>query len=106
MIDLSLRTFVTEEILNNDSPIVDVCLQMMKFLCEKNRRYGNSALEPMGAFYKGNSADSILIRIDDKLQRVKNHSGPPRENDVVDLIGYLLLYCVSQGWNDFDKFLD
>jgi hypothetical protein len=69
-------------------------------LLEKNRRYGNSALEPIGVFYKGEAGESIKIRLDDKLGRVKN-SQELRKNDVSDLIGYLVLLCVDNDWLDF-----
>lgn len=76
-----------------------------KLLQEKNKRYGNSALEPLGIFNKGDSTDGILIRLDDKLQRIKN-STELRKNDVADIMGYLTLLCVSKGWDDFSELID
>ena len=76
-----------------------------ELLLEKNKRYGNSALEPLGLFFKGNAQDSIKIRLDDKLARVKN-SSELRKNDVSDLIGYLMLLCISKGWTDFSDQVD
>ena len=73
-------------------------------LLEKNKRYGNAALEPINIFCKLNSSQGILQRIDDKLQRVKN-SPEPSKNDVFDLIGYLTLYSVKQNW-DFNDLID
>jgi hypothetical protein len=68
-------------------------------LIEKNRKYGNAALEPIGLFYKGDSATSITIRIDDKISRVKN-AEVLRKNDMFDLLGYSLLLGISQNyWN-------
>ena len=49
---------------------------------DKNKKYGNSALSPLHIFYKGDSQNSILIRLDDKLNRIKNNSGA----DVAGLI--------------------
>ena len=63
-------------------------------LIEKNKRYGNSALEPLNVFYKGSATDSICIRLDDKLSRIKN-STILRKNDLYDLLGYCLLYMVK-----------
>lgn len=85
--------------------IIDVLQSLSDLLQEKNRRYGNSALEPLGIFNKGNSTDGILIRIDDKLQRIKN-SSELRKNDVADIMGYLTLLCVSKGWDDFKDLID
>ena len=64
---------------------------------DKNKKYGNSALSPLHIFYKGDSQNSILIRLDDKLNRIKNNSGAIRNNDVCDLIGYLVLLLIDNG---------
>lgn len=76
-----------------------------KFLKEKNKRYGNSALEPSNMFFKGNSEEGLRIRIDDKLKRIKN-SDVLRKNDIVDLIGYLIILCITKRWFTFDEFID
>lgn len=76
-----------------------------KLLVEKNRRYGNAALSPLGVFNKHSATEGILIRLDDKLQRVKS-SSTLRRNDVADLLGYLTLLCVSQDWTNFDDLID
>ena len=64
---------------------------------DKNKKYGNSALSPLHIFYKGDSQNSILIRLDDKLNRIKNNSGAIRNNDVCDLIGNLVLLLIDNG---------
>lgn len=71
----------------------------------KNTKYGNSALEPIGIFAKGSATNSIKIRLDDKLQRIKN-CDTLRKNDVADMMGYLTLLCVDQGWTNFEEFKD
>lgn len=86
----------------------DLCLLYMehlKMLIEKNKRYGDSALHPLGVFNKDEAGKGILIRLDDKLKRIKE-SSDIRKNDVADLMGYLALYCVSQGWVNFDDQVD
>jgi hypothetical protein len=79
------------------------------FLLEKNRRYGNSALEPLGIFTKHKNADGalngILERLDDKLKRIKS-ADVLRKNDVTDIIGYLFLLCAQKEWADFKDLLD
>lgn len=58
----------------------------------KNQKYGNSALEPLGIFSQLSARDGLLVRIDDKLKRIKNGSLEKDDEDVVnDLIGYLIL---------------
>ncbi len=82
-----------------------VCNSMARLLTEKNKRYGNSALEPLRVFNRADALDGIMVRIDDKLSRIKN-SDKLRKNDVSDLIGYLVLLCIAQGWTDFDDLID
>ena len=65
-------------------------------LLKKNRAYGNSALEPIRVFSKANSCEQILVRIDDKLNRIKQGANILSEDEDVlqDLIGYLILLKV------------
>jgi len=82
---------------------------MARLLVAKNKRYGNSALEPMRVFSRADPAEGILVRLDDKLSRIKyasNEGNLLRKNDIADMIGYLILYCVKQGWTDFDDLID
>jgi len=82
-----------------------VCNSMARLLTEKNKRYGNSALEPLRVFNRADASNGIMVRIDDKLSRIKN-SDKLRKNDVSDLIGYLVLLCIAQGWTSFDDLID
>lgn len=77
--------------------IIDIGNTMIDFLIAKNTKYGNSALEPLRTFSKAPSEEQLLIRMDDKLSRIKN-STEPKMNDIVDLTGYLLLYIVKKEW--------
>jgi hypothetical protein len=73
-------------------------------LQEKNKRYGNSALEPLDNI-KYTVEDGIKIRLSDKLKRVIN-SEELRKNDVADIIGYLILLCVNKEWLTFKDLID
>ena len=75
------------------------------FLKEKNIRYGDSALAPMQVFCKESAELQIRVRLDDKLNRIKN-SKEVRKNDYSDLFGYLALYMLVNDWITFDEFLD
>lgn len=89
--------------------IIDVLDGMKDLLLYKNEKYGDSALKPLGVFHKGDALDSILIRLDDKIGRVKNNPDVrPRVNDVADIIGYCTLLLVSMGVTkeDLTKFKD
>jgi len=66
--------------------------QIRDMLISKNLKYGNSALEPLGVFSQLSAKEGLLVRIDDKLKRIKNGSLERDDEDVVnDLIGYLVL---------------
>lgn len=71
--------------------------EIRDMLVSKNEKYGNSALEPIGVFSKLSPKEGLLIRIDDKLKRIKNGSLDKDDEDVVnDLIGYLVLLKVLE----------
>jgi hypothetical protein len=66
--------------------------EIRNLLISKNLKYGNSALEPLGVFSQLSAKEGLLVRIDDKLKRIKNGSLERDDEDVVnDLIGYLIL---------------
>lgn len=82
---------------------------MKDLLLYKNQKYGDSAINPKKIFYKGDSTNSILIRLDDKIGRVmSNTEEKPRINDVCDIIGYCTLLLISMGVtaSDIAKFKD
>jgi hypothetical protein len=77
---------------------VTVALEEIRdLLIAKNQKYGNSALEPLGVFSQLSAKEGLLVRIDDKLKRIKNGSLERDDEDVVnDLIGYLILLKISK----------
>ena len=76
--------------------VTQVLEEIQNLLIAKNQKYGNSALEPLGVFSKLDAKDGLLIRIDDKLKRIKNGSLERDDEDVInDLIGYLVLLKIS-----------
>jgi len=81
----------------------DVLKNIELMLTEKNRKYGNSALEPIRVFSKADKIEQIKVRIDDKINRLKNQQSDDDENSVDDLIGYLILLKMAkieeQIWN-------
>ena len=76
--------------------IAKICDDIRDLLLKKNRAYGNSALEPIRVFSKANSCEQILVRIDDKLNRIKQGANILSEDEDVlqDLIGYVILLKV------------
>jgi hypothetical protein len=80
---------------------LDSVLDNIKILLlEKNASYGNSALEPINAFSKASSAESIRIRIDDKINRmIRGNMTMENEKDtIIDLMGYLVLLSIAENW--------
>ena len=71
------------------------CVEVANLLLKKNIAYGNSALNPIQIFAKIPPGDQIDVRIDDKLNRIKNGSSYAGDNDVLDLVGYLVLKLVD-----------
>lgn len=87
----------TEESLNNNTEkeIWDVCNDMAWMLIDKNRSYGNSALQPVRIFSKSDNVEQLKVRIDDKLSRFARGNEFPGDNDLDDLMGYLVLLKVA-----------
>ena len=46
-----------------------------ELLLYKNQKYGDSALNPCRIFSKASAVEQILVRIDDKLNRIKKGAG-------------------------------
>jgi hypothetical protein len=77
--------------------ISDECDALKALLLEKNRRYGNSALDPQRVFSKASATEQLLVRIDDKLSRIAaGHGSDADEDTIQDLLGYLILLRVSR----------
>ena len=84
----------------SEMKISGVCDDIKELLIHKNRKYGNSALKPCRVFSKSSPVEQLLVRIDDKLNRIMQGAGLlANDEDVVnDLIGYLVLLKI--GMND------
>jgi hypothetical protein len=71
------------------------CSELAEFLVAKNKSYGDSALRPVGIFAHGRASDLIRVRLDDKLNRIRNAPDAFGEDVVKDLMGYLVLYQLA-----------
>ena len=83
--------------------ILEQCLKTAKMLVDKNISYGDSALTPIRVFSKADNLEQIKVRIDDKLNRIVNSSSYPGDNDIDDLIGYLILLKIAVDKNRFEE---
>lgn len=89
-----------EHLLENDfKTITSSIADLLEY---KDLKYGEAALKPLGIF---TGKTKVGNRLDDKLSRVKNNK-KLQKNDVADIIGYLILVCKENGWNDFSEFKD
>lgn len=69
--------------------------KLYNMLCEKNRKYGNSALDPKRIFSKSSTIEQLNVRIDDKISRIASRQTDDTEDAELDLIGYLLIKRVA-----------
>ena len=77
--------------------IARVCDKVKNLLLEKNMKYGDSALNPIRIMSQASNIEQILVRIDDKLNRLKqgNNLLFDDEDVIMDLIGYYVLLKVA-----------
>ena len=79
--------------------IKEVIRNVERLLIAKNKQYGDSVMEPIGLYAKGNPEELVRVRIDDKLSRLKSGDDSIESDiDIVeDLIGYLVLLRIIMG---------
>ncbi len=84
-------------LLDTQTHIAMICDSIKELLLDKNKKYGDSALNPVRIFSKASTIEQLLVRIDDKLSRLKSGAGLlANDEDVVsDLIGYLVLLKIA-----------
>ena len=82
---------------NTQIEIAAICEDVKELLLYKNKNYGNSALEPLRVFSKSSAVEQLLVRIDDKLNRIKKGAGLLNKDEdvIMDLIGYLILLKIG-----------
>ena len=86
---------------STQAKIQEIMGAMKDLLLYKNEKYGDSAINPISIFTRHiknvpENTASILVRIDDKLSRVRN-ADKLRTNDVADILGYCTLLLISMG---------
>ena len=73
-----------------------VLMAVSDMLIEKNRKYGDAALNPKRVFSQASSIEQIKVRIDDKLSRIANQQEDEDEDVIWDLLGYLVLLRIAK----------
>jgi hypothetical protein len=89
-----------EQLTEFDKGIIQVLDNVKSMLMAKNRKYGNSATNPVRAFSKADPREQIKVRIDDKISRLVRSTSQEEDEDVCDdLIGYLvILTALNKGY--------
>ena len=87
---------MNEQMTESQAKIALKCDEIKEMLLEKNRKYGNSALEPCRVFSKADAVEQIKVRMDDKLSRIRSSQSDEDEDVWMDLAGYLVLMMVAR----------
>jgi len=98
MSDLDLEQLIATAPMGEE--IWHECVDLAELLLRKNISYGNSALEPSRIFSRASANEQLLVRLDDKLSRIQRGDDFPGDNDVLDLLGYLILLRISTRLTD------
>lgn len=80
--------------------IAQVCDEVKAMLIAKNKSYGDSALNPVRIFSTSDNVEQLHVRVDDKLSRISRGGSFVGDNDIDDLIGYLILLKIARELND------
>jgi len=85
-----------------EAAITRVLEDTKEMLLEKNKKYGDSACNPVRIFSKSDRIEQIKVRIDDKLSRIVRRNNSEEDEDVKkDLIGYfVILQALESGYID------
>ena len=87
------------EYTDTQNKIIEICDGIKELLLEKNKRYGDAALNPDKIFSKLDASEGIRIRLNDKIARIKNSIEPKLAiNDLSDIQGYLVLLMISYNY--------
>ena len=78
-----------------EEKVTAILSDIREMLLEKNKAYGDSALNPVRVFSTADPREQLRVRIDDKLSRLAR--GKAAGEDVLkDLLGYLVLLQIAE----------
>jgi hypothetical protein len=84
-------------LINSNLVPEQIALNMQNFLKYKNTKYGDGVVNPKSYFNKPSPSGACLARLNDKAGRIET-SKILNKNDVVDLAGYVILFCIIKNW--------
>ena len=85
----------TTDTTNFSDKVFTITNSLADLLISKNKKYGNSALKPIRVFSKASTTEQLLVRLDDKLSRLRTQDISEDEDVLEDLLGYLVLLKMS-----------
>jgi len=97
--DMSKTSDITNRSYNENefTRDLDVVLNdLRELLVDKNKRYGDSALNPVRIFSKADPLEQLNVRIDDKISRMFYGGDCDPEDVKKDLTGYFILQRVAE----------
>lgn len=91
--DITNRSYDENEFARDLDTVLD---EFRDLLIDKNKRYGDSALNPVRIFSKADPLEQLNVRIDDKLSRMFYGGDCDPEDVKKDLTGYFLIQRVAE----------
>lgn len=83
--------------MSTKNKIKEKCKEIKELLLDKNKKYGDSALDPLNVFSGCNASTSIKVRLDDKLKRIANAGlVEDTEDTLKDIAGYIILLMIAK----------
>lgn len=93
---MARRRYATVPLTKTQEEIHELGQEIVSLLVEKNRKYGDSALDPTRIFSTADPVEQLKVRIDDKLSRIRSNQIDDEEDAELDLIGYLFLLVIAK----------
>jgi hypothetical protein len=72
-----------------------IAKEIGEMVVAKNIAYGDSAVDPVRIFSKASPVEQILVRLDDKISRLQRGTSFPGDNEIDDIMGYLILLKIA-----------
>ncbi|MGO2188211.1 MAG: hypothetical protein ACTH4Y_08195 [Microbacterium gubbeenense] len=90
-----MSEYSTEAAQQFQDEVMSTVTGIADMLIEKNKAYGDSALNPIRVFSKASTVEQLRVRADDKLSRIARGHEFPGDNDLLDLAGYIVLLLIA-----------
>ena len=102
-----MKQYTSETETKFESDLDHVMTKIRSLLLEKNKAYGDSAMNPVRIFSKMNAMEQLKVRMDDKLSRLARGNELKDESfddTIQDLIGYLFIYMIQREYEKTHTF--